>query len=68
MLKNNYDKTSSEIEYGTQDMAEAAKICISTKDFGIFAMEGHQDGIIAYGRTAEETGKLILETLKEFKK
>jgi hypothetical protein len=31
-------------------------------------MAGHQDGIIAYGSSTEEAGKIILETLKESKK
>jgi ribulose-5-phosphate 4-epimerase/fuculose-1-phosphate aldolase len=68
MLRNNYDKTSREVEYGTQEMASSAKACISDKTTGIFAMEGHEDGIIAYGTSAEATGKIILDTLKEFKK
>jgi ribulose-5-phosphate 4-epimerase/fuculose-1-phosphate aldolase len=68
MLENDYDKTGDSIEYGTQEMADASKLCIGTKSSGIFAMEGHEDGIIAYGTTAEETGKIILDTLKEFKK
>lgn len=67
MLKNSYDKTSKDIEYGTHEMALEAKKCIDLKSSGILAMEGHEDGIIAYGKSASETGKIILETLKEFK-
>ena len=68
MLKNDYDKTSKDVDYGTQEMANEAKRVIGSKVCGIFAMEGHEDGIIAYGETAEQTGKIILDTLKEFKK
>ena len=46
-------------------MAEAAKECIGKKESGIFAMAGHDEGIISYGSTVEEAGKIILETLKK---
>lgn len=68
MLDNNYDQTPANIDYGTQEMADAAKICIGTKKQGIFVMAGHQDGIIAYGSNPEEAGKIILDTLKESRK
>ena len=65
MLKNGYPKTPKDVDYGTQEMADASSKCIGHKDVGIFAMEGHEDGIIAYGKTAEATGKIILETVKQ---
>jgi hypothetical protein len=68
MLKNNFDATPKGIDYGTQDMAIAAQNCIGTNTQGIFAMSGHEDGIIAYGSTVEEAGKIILDTLKESRK
>lgn len=64
MLQNNFDSTSSEIDYGTHAMADEAKKCIGSKKSGIFVMAGHQDGIIAYGETAEQAGKIILNTIK----
>ena len=30
---------------------------------GLLVMSGHQDGILAYGPTAESTGNLVLEYL-----
>ena len=67
MLDHDYDQTPENIDYGTHEMAAAAKICIGNKKKGIFVMAGHQDGIIAYASSAEEAGKVILDTLKESK-
>lgn len=65
MLKNGHERTPEGIDYGTHAMAMATQKCIGTKKQGIFAMAGHKDGIIAYGATPEDTGKIILDTLKE---
>lgn len=65
MLKNDFDKTPEHIDYGTKEMAESVKACIAGKSCGIFAMAGHNEGIISYGTSAEEAGKIILETLKK---
>ena len=65
LLSNNFDKTPKDVDYGTHEMAEAAKECIGKKESGIFAMAGHDEGIISYGSTVEEAGKIILETLKK---
>lgn len=67
MLNNNYDKTSKGIDYGTQEMALEASHLIGNNKKGIFAMQGHEDGIIAYADTSENCGKLILDTLKQLK-
>ena len=67
MLANDFSKTLKDVEYGTQQMALAAGDCIKNKSVGIFAMEGHEDGIVAFGNTAEATGKIILETVKQSK-
>ena len=68
MLRNNFDKTPPNIEYGTIEMARAMNSCINQKHSGIFVMAGHQDGIISYGSSAEEAGKILLDTLKESRK
>lgn len=62
MLKNDYIKTKSDINYGTTDMANEAKRCIKDSESGLFVMTGHEDGIIAYGPTIKEAYKQ-LETL-----
>lgn len=65
MLNNKMDATPADIDYGTKEMADSAAQLIGTKKSGIFVMNGHQDGIISYGETAEEAGKIILDTLKK---
>ncbi|MBT4792987.1 MAG: class II aldolase/adducin family protein [Halobacteriovoraceae bacterium] len=67
LLENNFPKTSADIEYGTLAMAMATKNCIGNKSAGIFAMEGHQNGIIAYGETPEQAGRIILDIYKDSK-
>lgn len=67
MLNNKFDKTAKNIQYGTTEMAQAVNSCIKNKNNGIFAMAGHQDGIISYGTTPQEAGKILLDTLKESK-
>lgn len=68
MINNQYDNTPADIDYGTREMAKAVQQAIQDKSTGILVMAGHQDGIIAYGPTVEEAGKIILDTLKESKK
>lgn len=68
MIDNNLDSTSENVSYGTQEMAQEAKLCIGNKKSGIFVMKGHQDGIISYGSSAEEAGKIILDTVKQSRK
>ena len=48
-------------------MANEAIRCIGKKNCGIFAMKGHEDGVIAYAQTAEDAGKILLDTLKQSK-
>ncbi len=55
---------SSEISYGTQEMANAASHLIGTNSSGILIMQGHEDGIISYGSTIEEAGKNILDVYR----
>jgi ribulose-5-phosphate 4-epimerase/fuculose-1-phosphate aldolase len=61
MLENNYLTTPKEISYGTQEMANAVRECINNRTFGIFAMAGHEDGIVAFGEDANQTGEEILK-------
>ena len=58
--------TAPTADYGTPEMA--AEIQRLSKDHahsnpGLLVMTGHQDGILAYGSTAEETGSLVVRTL-----
>ena len=64
MLDNKMDATPENIDYGTKEMADFSANLIGKKESGIFVMAGHQDGIISYGKTAQEAGKILLDTLK----
>lgn len=65
MIEGNYDSIAEDVPYGTQEMAAATQQLIAGKTTGIFVMKGHDDGIIAYGTTAEEAGRLILDTYRK---
>jgi ribulose-5-phosphate 4-epimerase/fuculose-1-phosphate aldolase len=60
-----YDAIDENIPYGTQAMAEASAQLLGDKTSGIFVMKGHEDGIISYGTTADEAGKVILEVYRK---
>jgi ribulose-5-phosphate 4-epimerase/fuculose-1-phosphate aldolase len=65
-LKNlGIDQIAEGISYGTQEMAHAAQKLLQNKASGIFVMNGHEDGIIAYGPSAEEAGKHILDAYRK---
>lgn len=64
MLDQHLDASPKDIDYGTKEMADFAAKLIGQKESGIFVMAGHQDGIISYGHTAQEAGKILLDTLK----
>ncbi len=53
--------TPAEIEYGTTEMALAVQeIARRLGDVGVFAMGGHRDGIVAFGRNEDEAGKRLV--------
>ncbi len=60
-----YDFINEDVAYGTQEMAEAASALLWNKTSGIFVMKGHEDGIISYGTTAEDAGRIILELYRK---
>jgi L-ribulose-5-phosphate 4-epimerase len=56
--------TSTDVPYGTPAMAYEVNRLLDIKEIresGIFAMGGHQDGIIAFGNTTDEAGRRILQ-------
>ena len=66
ILKNSScDAIGEDVQYGTLEMATAAQQLLSQKSSGIFVMNGHEDGIISYGTTAEETGKTLLDLYRK---
>lgn len=58
--------TNPAVAYGTPAMAEEVRRLateMSAWRMGIFAMGGHEDGVIAFGKTAEEAGIILLQYL-----
>jgi ribulose-5-phosphate 4-epimerase/fuculose-1-phosphate aldolase len=60
ILSHNLPHTKKETPYGTIEMAREAQSLFSGKAQGVFAMEGHEDGVIAFATTLDECGELIL--------
>ena len=58
--------THPAVDYGTPEMAaEILKLaqCCDRNGPGLLVMAGHQDGILAYGCSAQATGERVIETL-----
>lgn len=58
--------TSESVPYGTPEMAEEVRrlFCdTQVRQRGIFAMGGHEDGVVSFGRNAEEAGNVMLDCL-----
>ncbi len=58
--------TDPAVPYGTPEMArEVGRLYRTTPlaELRILAMGGHEDGVLAFGRTAEEVGEVMLRTL-----
>lgn len=56
--------TDPDAPYGSPAMAaEIGRICPSAGWPGLLVMGGHEDGILAFGATATETGTLVVSTL-----
>lgn len=65
LLKNGAPKVGAGIGYGTKEMATAAAEVIQGQEEGHFVMEGHQDGIMAWGATPDAAGKILLKLHRE---
>lgn len=68
MLKHDLEQTAQDINHHGLDFQQAATDCIQGKKTGILAIADLEGGIIAYADTAENAGKIILETLKQSRK
>jgi len=66
MIKDKSDFTCGSIPYGTVEMARATEKCVQQKDSGFFCMHGHEDGVVAYGRSLDEAGQLILDLYSRY--
>jgi L-ribulose-5-phosphate 4-epimerase len=63
--------TDSAVPYGTPQMAAEVQRLFKETDVcekKIFSMGGHEDGVIAFGTTAEEAGEILLRTLDASRK
>lgn len=67
MLSADFDHTKKDIPYGTVDMANAVKKLVASRSHGIFAMAGHEDGVVAWGENLEQAGQEIMKLVKLFK-
>lgn len=59
--------TDPQVAYGTPEMAAEVTRLYRWADFagcGVIAMGGHADGIISFGRDAEQAGQGLLELLR----
>jgi ribulose-5-phosphate 4-epimerase/fuculose-1-phosphate aldolase len=58
--------SAPDVAYGTPAMAEEVQRLwreSTLGDLGVFAMGGHEDGVIAFGRTPDEAGAALLRPL-----
>lgn len=58
--------TPAGIDYGTVEMADAtAALFLAGRvaETGLFVMLGHEDGVVAFGRTVDEAGSILVRAL-----
>lgn len=60
-------QTPPSIPYGTIGMAECISTLIKTRSSQVIAMKGHEDGLIAVGRTLKDAGTSILDLFAKAK-
>lgn len=60
--------TGLQIPYGTPEMAKEVIAIVGNTSSGILAMGGHREGVISWGETSEQAGKILLDTLKKIQK
>jgi ribulose-5-phosphate 4-epimerase/fuculose-1-phosphate aldolase len=66
-LLNSRPATAENIEYGTPEMANEIGRLFNEKELSrhrIFAMAGHSGGIVCFGKSLHEAGKLLLDQIK----
>lgn len=58
--------TAADVAYGTPQMAAEVECLLADEPqrrFGIFLMGGHEDGVVAFGASAEEAGTTLVRWL-----
>ncbi len=65
--ENGWLSTPADITYGTPEMAEAVhQILLETRmDKGVLAMLGHEDGIVAWGKTLADAEAVLTNSLQD---
>ncbi|WP_457664738.1 class II aldolase/adducin family protein [Thiolapillus sp.] len=53
-------ETDAAIEYGTPEMAEAVITLLRNRPAPVFSMGGHEDGIVAWGRSPRDAGIALM--------
>ena len=62
----NLPVTDVHVPYGTPAMAQEVERLFNDADHietGVFVMGGHEDGVIAFGHTADDTGSVLMRAL-----
>lgn len=65
LIKDNCDFIDENVSYGTTEMAKAVQDIIKDKSSGLIVMKGHADGIISFGSTVDEAGRIILDSYRK---
>lgn len=63
-----YPATAADVPYGTPAMAQAVSALYESTplpELGLFTMRGHEDGVVAFGRTPEHAGTRLVAALAE---
>ncbi len=69
-LLDSLPSTPADVPYGTAEMAQAVQELLQVpqiKRAGIFAMAGHDEGILSFGESPEKAVKNIMQLLEECK-
>jgi ribulose-5-phosphate 4-epimerase/fuculose-1-phosphate aldolase len=62
----NLPATDAHVPYGTPAMAREVERLFEAADHieaGVFVMGGHEDGVVAFGHTADEAGSVLIRAL-----
>lgn len=66
-LLKQFPSTDAKVTYGTQEMAQEVKRLFAEKNLSqikIFAMGGHEEGVIAFGKDCDEAYTIVSNALK----
>jgi len=66
LLQNDWPATPADVPYGTPDMARSVAALVAAQNQlpVLFAMAGHQDGVVAYGIDIASTLRCVVDTFR----